>query len=155
MLTRRSTSMLAPLVTLAFSAVLVLPCFCATAMAQGSESGGEAGADCCPETSSQSTDADSSDVPGDDDDCCCDDGATCVGDAGDDTVFGHQAVTSSFDESDVEAPNTWWTPDLVATLWVVDRLAETSTPTADQVVETDDVHPDESDTYLQQATLLI
>lgn len=153
MLTRRSTSMLAPVVTLAFSAVMLLPCLCATAMAQDVEStvGDEAG--CCPETGEP---AESQDEPGDsDDDCCCEGATSCANGVDVESPLSIDATTSSSEETDIDEPTTWWTPDLVATLWVVDVLADALQPQPSAHPEPDDVRPDESGTYLKTATLLI
>ena len=149
MLLDSTRSILGLVTTLAFSAVLLLPCFCATAMAQQDVDPADV-EECCP-----SKQAPSDDEPAHDD-CCCD-GVSVCGESGEAPAAqgSYGIVPSSEDMTSIDGPTTWWTPQLVATLWLVDQLASS----------TDDAEPprisppvqlsDRSDTYLQHSTFLI
>ena len=140
----RTHSILAGLVMLMFSALLMAPCFCATAMATEAEDADDSG--CCPEQAAQESDP--QEDPGEEEGCCCttlsacgqSDGVTIAGDGG--------AVISTFDEDDaVDRDGTWWTPDLVATLWLVDRLSTAfETPSTSEEIPPHKLRPDRSET---------
>lgn len=146
-------SILAGLVTLMFSALLVAPCFCSTASAE--ESGDSDDEGCCP--SQVAPDSNSGEEPEDEEGCCCTMLSTCGQSEGGALSVSGGAVVSTFDdELSLQGPTTWWTPDLVATLWVVDRLsiAFDSAPSWSEVPPYI-VRPDRSQSYLTHSVLLI
>ena len=146
---RKFNSTLSVMAGLMFSATILLPCLCAAAVDAEDEALGEDEASsCCPERAEESPE----DEQGDD--CCCE--GPMAQTSGDELVAhtGQTALTSSC-EDDVESPNTWWTPDLVATLWLVDRLATTELPLPSVDVSSTHHRPDRSATYLEHANLLL
>ena len=150
MLFGRTKSVTSAAVTLIFSVALLLPCLCATAAAQPMEAAGEEASDCCPESAE-----DDESTEHEDSGCCCDGPTSCSSNDASDSPFVYQATTSSFDEDDFEAPTSWWTPQLVATLWLFDRLATYTDHSSPPPTTSTSISTDESETYLQHATLLL
>ena len=140
--------------TLVFSAALLIPCFCATAMAAEAQT--EDSTDCCPETGESNAESSPDDQQSDHEDtsCCCDGPVSCSSNDAADAQFLPNTVTSSFDE-DLDAPNQWWTPDMVATLWLVDQLSEGVEVSETQPVSLHTVRPDRSDAYLEHSVLIL
>ena len=140
-------SMLATATAIFFASLLLVPCLCATAMAQET---GEPSEDCCP-LSQEPTQDDRHDED------CCGGCTTACGEAEDIGVSAQGGVVISSVEvnGEIDGPNTWWTPDLVAALWFVDRLALLSEPVPTPEFAVLDNRPDRSDTYLQHATFLL
>lgn len=151
---QRAHSVVATLVTLAFSAVLLAPCFCATATASELDESDDG--DCCP-TQNEEPDEPGEHDNDEGDDCCCAVFSVCEQSSQAVPVGGGDALISTFQEDgEIDSPTTWWTPDLVAALWLVDYLAGVD----DTVDVSDDIpplenRPDRSETYLQQLTLLL
>lgn len=138
-------------VTLLFAVALLIPCLCASAAAmEADDSSG-----CCPETGQSEVDVSDHDGQDGDDmsDCCCSDPVdTCSSNDLADTSFLPQTTTSSFEEN-IQGPNTWWTPDLVATLWLVDRLADAETTSTVEATAYHSIRPDRSEIYLEHSIL--
>lgn len=146
----RARSILGLFTTLAFASVLLLPCLCATAFAQGSES--TTATDCCP---SNQTPQEDEEQPAYD---CCGGCTTACGQAGDLDVVDVKAALAQSPEiaGDLDGPTQWWTPDLVAALWLADRIANLAQTSASPPIEhLSDPAFDRSDTYLQHAVLLL
>ena len=138
----RIHSIVAVVATLAFTAMLTLPCFCASASAQMEES-----EERCPCTENEHDQ--------EHEDCCCGCAAATPVDEGTDVLPSGGAVILSVDEDALETPSTWWSPDLVVTLWLVNRLAEFEAVAHPEDVEPPTLRPDLSDTYLRHSTFLI
>lgn len=136
--------------TLLFASVLLLPCLCATAMAQESDQPAE---DCCP--SGQSPMEDGEDRHSED---CCGGCASACGDTDNTSAIpsGGAIVSTAEIGEDIDGPGLWWTPDIVAALWLVDRFALLEEQRLDALsFIPSEIRPDRSDTYLQHATFLI
>ena len=122
-----------------------MPCLCAAA-----ENAEEPPSDCCP----MSGDSDPTEER-EDSDCCC----ATVGACGEPDAIQSPADlaglvgTSQLDE--IDGPTTWWSPDLVAALWLVDRIASLSAASLPPAEYTSEVRPDRSNTYLEHATFLV
>lgn len=141
----RTHSILAVLATLAFTAMLTLPCFCATAMAQ-TQMENETEERCpCSEDEHD----------GEHGDCCC--GCSAVSPIDDDSDLrpsGGVVMTQS--ESDhIESPSSWWSPDLIVAIWLANRLAEVDVSPHFAEAQPPGLRPDLSDTYLHKSTFLI
>ena len=150
MLFAQTRSILAGLVTLTFAATMLLPCFCATAFAADLDE--TSSTDCCPETGESS--------PGDeeqDGDACCCNGLSACGQSDTTERANLDALLGSEvdDGANLEGPTTWWTPDLVAALWLIDRIANSTDSIAPPKFHAPTDRPDRSDTYLKHATFLI
>lgn len=152
MIAERTHSMLGVLTMLAFLSASLLPCLCATAAAEDIERLEDG--DCCPSAADTSHEEEPSDTDHSD---CCGNCVTACGEAQDfDASPLDVAVVSTTEvTSSIDAPNLWWTPELVATLWVVDHLVSSSNHASTPMVESFDLRPDRSDTYLQHATFLL
>ncbi len=152
MQSHRTHSIVGFLTTLLFASVMLLPCLCGTAMALEVESGGDS--DCCPSNEAPAENEDED--PGPDHDCC-DGCVVACGEAADiDGNLGEAVLSSTQELTEIDDSSSWWTPDLVATLWLIDQVAlftegkqpqPANLPTAQR--------PDRSDTYLQHSTFLI
>ncbi len=124
-------------------------------MGEAGDNVDEGSSECCPETQ----DTESASNGGDDDqhgdDCCCDGVSTCS-DSDSRTLSGVDAIPSTFEmDHQLEGPTFWLTPDLVATLWLVERLAAnigSSTSVPPPLIE---ARTDRSDAYLEHSILLI
>jgi hypothetical protein len=145
-------SMLAMVTAIGFVSFLLIPCLCGTAAAAEIE---EEPTGCCP----FSQDSDPEETPDDQDpdhDCCSDCGTICVQGQGNGDLVGSEAVLSTErDDLEQAGPKLLWTPQILATLWLVDRLADVEIPSQPpaQHLSTDLI--DRSDTYLKFETFLI
>lgn len=84
----------------------------------------------------------------------CSNGSEC-GDSTNRIGAAAAAVGSTDELHELEGPDFWWSPQLVATLWLVDRLAEATTPTTPPGSPPPTLAADRSNTYLTLSTLLI
>lgn len=140
-------SLLAALATLFFTFVMSLPGICAMAVASPGTDG-DFSCTCLGSSGDSEVDDEHS--------CSC--GCDIMSDGHDspevDPVLG--GLASSQEELKVSSPTLWWTPKLVATLWVVDRLAGAPI-LSDPVLPPLAALPlwDRSDLYLENSILLI
>ncbi|MFU8802971.1 MAG: hypothetical protein ACNA8W_04090 [Bradymonadaceae bacterium] len=123
---------------LVLMAALVVPAFCATATAQTLDISGEDHP--CSQAMVEEN-CNEAEV----DHCCGEKQSTQL-----ETV-----ISSSDEEEQLQGPTSWWSPDLLVALWLIDRLAR-STPIAFPVEASPPIlRPDRSNTYLIHSTLLI
>lgn len=140
-------SFLAALATLVFAFVMSLPGVCAMAMA---DSGADEEWKCACLGSTEDSE------PGDDEGCQCGCGLVKDGQDRPDVEPVQIAMVNAEDELSKSAPNLWWTPELIAALWVIDQLDGA-------LILTDPALPpvaalslwDQSDLYLKNSILLI
>lgn len=153
MLARPIRSAVAVMTTVVFAVVLTLPCLCATAMAGEVDSGDED--KCCPMSKDSEPEEEPQDEQGDHD--CCGGCAAACGEAHDmDRTEGEAGGLAQEREADsVSAGQSWWTPELLANLWLIDRLAGLETTSSPTYRFSHLYRPDRSATYLQHKTLLI
>ncbi len=146
-------SVLATMTALGFVSFLLIPCLCSTAAAGEIE---DEATGCCPFSQDSEPEEEGPEDRESNNDCCSDCASTCTKGAGNGDFANSEAVLQMERELLGElTPQTWWTPQILATLWLVDRLAEADfspEPIAWQIRQ---AHPDRSDTYLQLETLLI
>ena len=140
---------------IAFAFMWLSPCLCSTAMAaemEGEPSG------CCPHSqdSQSESDQDSPEHPDKDQGCCVDCDAVCAQGGNVDLGDGDASMMhSEREELDELAFDSWSAPQLLATLWLVDRLAEYELPQPEVVDPPPLAEFDQKKTYLQIETLLI
>ena len=134
-------------------------CLCSTATAVESDSSdmaaSDASSDCCP-FSKQEENEEPDEGPAHD--SCCSDCNMACGEPGERQAHElPSAVVVSADEmTDVEeADKTWWTPELVATLWLAERLAEFDDQPPIAIDSPSEHRPDCSGTYLKTSTFLL
>jgi len=124
-------------------------------MGAGGETADDGASDCCPETQAAESASQGEDDDQHGDDCCCD-GVTACSDSDTKSLSGIDAMPSTFEtEHELEGPTFWLTPDLVATLWLVERLAANDGSTTSVPPPLDEVRTDRSDSYLKHSILLI
>lgn len=141
-------SVMALMTAVAFMLSWAAPCACSTAMA---DEGDDQGSSCCPSNNDSTPDDEAPEH-----DCC----GSCVGFCSDDTAGQSDttlaAVTADGERELPAAMPSPWTPDLLAAIWFVERLAaidlgaDRPTPLRGTTYV-----PDQSDNYLRHATLLI
>lgn len=140
-------SLLAAFATLFFTFAMSLPGVCALAMAKVEEDG-EWSCSCLGSSEDEGA--------AEADECCCGCGPVTDGQDRPDVEPVLSAVAPVQEEHLLSPPTLWWTPKLVATLWLVDTLA-TSSVSLDPTLPPVAVLPlwDQSDLYLKNSTLLI
>ena len=132
--------------TLIFASAFMLPCLCSTAMA-AEKVEGEASCPCSEKDHENQNHGES---------CCCGcDGVNPLEPGESVEMNAPAALTTNNLGEEVRGPGSWWSPELLVALWLLERVEFVEDELLPPSQGPPELYSDHSETYLEHSTLLI